>query len=510
MRKITKKNKSSFAIFSIAVVAVLGLVAFMLVQQIQAANVKEYPLAQNSILYDKKGDYIDVSADGKIKKLWTKDYQASLANGKNYDLGSHGVVRGGSELTLYGGGYKVYDDGSVKTLSTVSNLTNLTTPELYKLKDRQYLMVGNDIRLENDNVQLKGYVVVDIDKAGNAFLRNDKVNYKVVAPVILTNGAKKFNSATEVLTVGTVVTDLKKINGSTNEYDKIAANKPVTEKEESADKQEANKEQATPATNPGTNGNNGTAGGGGNNVAITGVNQLKQTINQLVGFINNSVNENKPNTADKTEPGQNSSIVLNGLSIGVNSMTADYYVSDLENNYASVFLKVMPSSSTDEKDSQTIQISKNEMRRQVFGLYPNKSYEVSIGYVSKKGEQKIVDSSIVRTKNITGDLYVSKVVSGTVYFNLKLDPAFKLDSAKVVVYADGTKDATMDADVLSATNAGGWSSSVKVGNETARSYKLVLEDAVYEENGVSNDINLNIETVFKNTWISKLLKSIFG
>lgn len=533
MRKMTNKNKSSFIIFSIVVILVVSVVGYMRMQQIQASTSKEYPVNENSVVYDKKGDYIDVSSNGKIKKEWTNSYQMYLNNKSSYDLGDHAVVRSGSGLSIYGSGYRVFDDGSIKTLPTVMNIQNLIEPSFYKLQDRKYLLIGNDIRLKGNGFQGKGYVLVDLDKAGNAFLRNDKVNFKVVAPVVLTNGPQTFDVANEMLSVGKVKTNLKKINGSTNEYEKIAnANALNIQDDKANDKEKDNKQQGTntqngtsangaaspnsPVTNTnggGTNGNSN-ASGNANGLIIKGADQLKETINKLVEIINNTQGNN--DTETKPDPGQKpnveaSSLTLNGLSVGVNSLTADYYVSDAGNTYSSVYLKVL-ANNEESSEAKTIQLNKNETRKQVYGLSPNKSYEITLGYIDQKGKENIVDSSVIRTKNITGELYVKKVVNDTIYFNLKLDGQFKIDSAKLVVY-DGDSsniDVSIDADVNAAASKNGWDGSVQVSNTSADSYKLTLEHAVYEENGVKNEINLNIETVVKNTWLGKLIKSIFG
>ncbi len=521
MRVISKKNKGSFVIFSVAIAIVVAIVVFMFIQQVQAATVKEYDVPINSVVYDKNGDYIDVSAAGTIKRLWNDDYRITLGNGNSYEAGKHSVIRSGSILSVYGGGYKVYEDGTVKTLPKAATITNLATSDFYKIDDRKYLMVGSDIRVENSDIQLSGYVYVELDKAGNAFLRNDKVNIKVVAPVTLSTDNMVFDGSNEVLTTGGVVTDLKKINGSTSEYQKVS---DLNIRDQDATSNDGGNATGNGSNNAGTTGEGGTGGSGtgnggsgnaatngtsgsGNTVLVKGAEELKSTINKIVDVINNS---NNSNGSGSSQPTQVSSLVLNSVNVGVNSMNVDYIVRDSADRYASVFLEVTPSASSDAKDTQTLQLGKSETRREVYGLYPNKTYTVSLGYIDKSGTKHTVDTSSVRTNNITGDLSVTRVVGDRIYFTLKLSSEFKLDSGNLVVYSDDARDASLAIDTTAAASASGWSSSIKVNATSARSYLLKLENMLYEENGIQNEIDLKVETTIKNTWFNKIVRSLFG
>ena len=64
------------------------------------------------------------------------------------------------------------------------------------------------------------YLLVELDKIGNAKLSNNKINLKTISPTKLVTSKYTFDIANEILTYGSDIIDLKKIIGSTNTYTK--------------------------------------------------------------------------------------------------------------------------------------------------------------------------------------------------------------------------------------------------------------------------------------------------
>lgn len=80
-------------------------------------------------------------------RSWNKGYNLVDDNKKEYSLGRQTVAYdpGAKSLTVYGGGYRFYPDGTVERLDSRYEITDLSEPAFYKLTDRKYLMTGSGI-----------------------------------------------------------------------------------------------------------------------------------------------------------------------------------------------------------------------------------------------------------------------------------------------------------------------------------------------------------------------------
>ena len=80
-------------------------------------------------------------------------------------------------------------------------------------------MIDRTVESKDSSFVTSNYLILHLDKLGNATLLNDKTSYKTITPTILRTSSYTFDIANEKLNFGAEDVDLKKIIGSTNEYD---------------------------------------------------------------------------------------------------------------------------------------------------------------------------------------------------------------------------------------------------------------------------------------------------
>ncbi len=220
MRKMSKKNKLSFNLFGVLIVLLLGCFGFF-AYQVMAAPKESYEVAQGCAVYDEKMQPIDMAASGTVqKKKWDQKYYLTLANGETYCLGAQSVIfnPASKQVDIIGMGYQIFTDGSVANISGKTEIPRSANVMLYKLADRKYLLVGNEIFAKDQDFSASNYLQVNLDKAGNALLTNDQVNMKTVEPLVLLCNELEFDIANETLHYQEQMVDLKAVGGSSNEY----------------------------------------------------------------------------------------------------------------------------------------------------------------------------------------------------------------------------------------------------------------------------------------------------
>ena len=113
------------------------------------------------------------------------------------------------------------------------------------------MLVDREIVSSDKFTNTVNYLLVELDKLGNAKLSNNKINLKTITPMILVTSKYRFDINNEILNFGSYDIDLKKIIGSTNQY-----------KPEEVDKD--GESDGTTGENGGNAGNGtGTGGAGG-------------------------------------------------------------------------------------------------------------------------------------------------------------------------------------------------------------------------------------------------------
>ena len=229
MRKLSNKNKIYLFLFTIIVIGIIALMIYAI--KLSSNKTREvYSICTNSVIFDSETNLIDTSLGGQIATNWSSDYFYNSQDGKSYELGKVSVVyeKATEEINIFGTNYLVSTVGDIVENNNKTNINNLNTNNFYKLKDRTYLIISNEIYDAEKTIFAKKYLMVYIDKQGNASILNDSINLKTINPIVLNFGEYKFDVANEKLIIGNQEIDLKLINGSTNEYVPVS-DKPKTE-----------------------------------------------------------------------------------------------------------------------------------------------------------------------------------------------------------------------------------------------------------------------------------------
>ena len=211
MRKLGKKNQVLFIILSLITVFMIAIFIYVIMLMLRKGN-NTYELKKNSYLYNSDYEIIDVQGGLKLKKsfdgnYYLKDNRKSTKLGKNVILDNYGNHR----LYLYGTLYQVFTDGSIEKLSKETKVLKTPPTKFFKLGDRKYLMVDDNISSSDSSIKTSGYLIVEINKQGNATLVNDKMNIKTINPIVLYGSTFDFDIANEKLIYHNQEIDLKNI-----------------------------------------------------------------------------------------------------------------------------------------------------------------------------------------------------------------------------------------------------------------------------------------------------------
>ena len=214
MRKYDIKNKRNIGI--IIVISVVIIVMFSLVISLFInSDKKEYQVLNGTLVFDKDKTIIKTKDDsGIIKTKWNKDYYL-IYNGKSYELGDTAISynEDNGRISLYGRYYEIGNGDEIKVTSDETIIKDSALTKFYKLADRKYLVVDKEIKSSDGLVSTTDFLMIDLDKVGNATLTNHKVNLKTFSETEIVTSNYTFDIANEILTYGSDIIDLKKIIG---------------------------------------------------------------------------------------------------------------------------------------------------------------------------------------------------------------------------------------------------------------------------------------------------------
>ncbi len=453
MRKLGKANKKSFTLFTIIVIFII-LIFVLGVTKVFSYEKMEYKITSSSFIYDEEYNYIALEGDGIISKNWNGKYYLNISDKNNkYSLGKETVVFNPNDykMHLYGEAYQVFTNGNISKKINQTEIVRSGTPSFYKLADRKYLMVDKNISDVKGEFSTTEYLIIVIDKIGNALLINNKVNIKTINPIILKTSEFSFDISNEKIIVGKEKIDLKKIIGSTNQYI------------EELIKKDNNKSNNNNNNNDNNNNNNN----GGNNIG--GSNPLVQ-IPKPIKLIKN--------------------LNLQYIEPGITYLDVAYIVNDPSNQYVSVFLTIDDGVEVEENivlegeeepsnTNKRINLNKESTRYRIRDLKPNTEYNVSIGYTYieddngvKSSYEQIYDVIKIRTQKPDFNLQVTKVSNSKVYFSFKTNPNYALDFGIIALYVDKLRISEIDIDIASSISNKGWSASLDNPNG---GYEIVLK-----------------------------------
>ena len=509
MRKISVGNKSKFIVFTIVIIVIIIILISGLNLSLGMKK-STYTIETGSFLYDIEYNPIKLEENATLKEKWNGDYYLTEGKKNEYNVGQQVVVyrQNRSTLELFGVFFELKADGTVIKLYDNNEITDTSNDRFFKIADRKYLIISKNITNPTRTLNTKDYLMVVLDKAGNAQIMNYELNAKMLNQVYIDTPSFQFDVANEKLIFEHNTLDLKKILGSTNEF-KEMPRKNNDDNSTNAVNQEVviegnntiemqNTTQAPEQTNAPTivnSGNNGGGStGGGEDTIIqvnTGSNQSGTPVSggSVVVPTNNgksssssssssSENKNKDQVFDK-------SVTLNKVTSGVSYIDVDYYIVDPQGQYKAVYMLV-----DGNGVNRTIALDKSNTNYRITGLESNTNYKITIGSksVNSKGTTVDVIEDVLETRTLKNNssIKITKVAGGRVYFNLKLDSNFLIDSGSVSIYINNQKTETIPINLQKVYTSGGWNGSFEY--ENASEIALRVEDVMY--NGEESQISL--------------------
>lgn len=483
------RNKMTFTVFIVIVILVIALFALVIMRSLKKTKVV-YQVSSSSLVYDENYNHIEVTSPSTITKNWNNKYYLETDNEK-YTLGEFSVAYnpGDYRMYTYGDNYQVYSNGETEKYTDEHEIIRTSEETFYKISDRKYLIVSSDITDTTNTFSAKNYLIVELDKIGNASFMNNETSIKTINEMVLNCGKFIFDIANEKLIFEDNEIDLKKIGGSTNEYVKKEV---VIEPEEVEEVQEVKqltendlkklesqiaekiKENSTAINNR--------------------FDQSSTSTNNLITDITATVN-----TATEQIVSQKNYYKvakLSSISSGVNYLDVNYYISDPINEYAQVYLKVVDNSGI----TNTYNVNKSDSTYRILDLTPDQEYTVSLCYtysvLSSLGtvtKEETADVIKYKTHLPSYELTVTKVTKNKIYFNFKADKTFTIESGKIVLYIDGSEIGDADINMIEAVKTGGYTSYIEY-QEPGNVVILKLENAIYND----DLIELNVQTKYLN------------
>ena len=318
-----------------------------------------------------------------------------------YLLGKNSIIYNPSKdiMQLYGKFYEVTSSGEDNVVVYEDETVIRTTDSKFlKIADRKYLIIDPLIQTKDGNLNTKNYLIVELDKMGNATLFNNEVNLKTFEPTTIITSNYTFDIANEQLIIGGQIVDLKKIIGSTNEY---------TKPEENIGNNEDDNSSNDNSSNNNTSGNN-------------------QNDSSNQGQNNGSNQEVVDDIIDSTKT---TSII--SVNPSINNISIDYVIYDPLDEYESVFVEVTDSNN---KLFSVGYFDKNNTNFIITGLHSNMNYKLTFKYVYYSGGvriEEVFDETTVTMGKPNISVKIDKVSNDTIYYTVYLDENYSLDSLKV-------------------------------------------------------------------------------
>ena len=410
MRKYDKKNKENIAF--VVIICLIILSAFALfIKRVIELDKKEYIISSNSVLFDHEKNKITTDASGTIKIKWSGAYYLRYKD-KEIALDRQVVVFNNATkaINLYGTIYKINYDESVDTLKDETIIESSQNPKFYKLADRKYLLIAPKIKSEDKSFSASNYLIVELDKMGNATLVNNKVNMKTLKPTKLITTTYTFDIANETLDYSGTLINLKKIIGSTNLYKEPINSSESTD--ESGDSTEESTSAGTESTSDeqekassSKNSNNGSGG------AVSSI------------------------TDTRTYQDRNFSVIKN--TVGTDYLSVDYSVYDPKSEYKTIFMEIRD---TSNNNIESYYLAKNATNILIRGLNPQTTYEVVYKYSYLDANLNVLYDSFDTTYTISTllpvtTLSVSRLTNREIIYTISEESSLML-GATVELYVD--------------------------------------------------------------------------
>lgn len=531
LRNLAKGNKLTFTVFAFIVILIIGILIWAVRIGIKNENEK-YQVPNTSYLYDNDYNYIDLENAAQVFKKWTGSYYLKEnVTKKEYKLGKYAVLYDSakSSLELFGTFYQVLKGGEIVKYTEHNKLNKSFDSQFYKIDDRKYLIVAKDIKNNTGSLSTKNYLIVIMDKLGNALLLNNEINAKTIKQMVISTPDFDFDVGNEILIYGEENINLKKIIGSTNQYTPAPKIEEVEEEkqEENEDEEEVtlaesggtqttitstndstniNNNSTTIVTNSGDLQNEDSVSDEGKNEKENSNNNAEEVDDSWVAPLNDWMNNvasgfqsiYNGNNGKKDDSELIRSVTLNKLASGTTYVDIDYTIIDPENKYNVVYATIQNNSM-----AKTISLDKNNTTYRVNDLLPDTNYIVELGYKEIKSdssvEENVEDTMSIRTKNISESLVITKVSTSKIYYTLKLDSSYVCDpGCELVVYLNEETEylrIPLSADNITTAAGSGLSGSFNKPssyNSVDSSLKIVLENVKKDGKDLEKNLTYKI------------------
>lgn len=405
LRKYDLRNKRSFLIVGIIAIILIVIFSFFIYKFIKIGNV-EYKLDSGIVIMDNNNDSMVLKENATLKMKWTGNYYLKFDDSKKEEVLSPNVISyDDGKIYLYGKFFEVRNKDDIVITKDETKIDNISTPRFYKIEDRKYLLVSGSIISSDSQISANDFLLVELDKSGNAKLTNNKVNLKTISKTTLVTSTYEFDINNELLKFGDDTIDLKKIIGTSNQY------------------KEDDSKGSGDGTEDGTGDGTGTGNGGGNETGQTNTGNVitPDSKGEVVNNKDNKINnDNKP---DDTKKPQATVTSVVGVTASYNNINANYVIYDPYNNYTSTFVEVRNSSGALIKK---VNMSKSGNSVILDNLDYNSTYTLLFKYsYTENGEEKYNTyyEETVNTKSPKYYITLNKVsnISKTVSYNVNLD-----------------------------------------------------------------------------------------
>lgn len=425
-REYNLKNKINFVVIGVLSILIIIIFSLFIIKFVSIKKV-EYSLNKGTVLFDADYNKLNIDKSVIMKLKWNGNYYISSEDNDTI-LGRRVVAY--NELTknldLYGKYYEILSNGEVNIDKDITNINTQSESKFYKLEDRKYLLVDRSIKSSDGALDTSNYLIVELDKQGNALLLNNEVHYKTLSEAIINTSSYSFDVANEILSFGEDKIDLKQIIGSSNQY------KPNDSTSDGTDGNGGTGSTGGSGNGSGNGSGIGGNGTGGNGGTATGDN----------GVINNG------ETGDDVVIKKKKTSVLS-VSPSIDSISVDYFVYDPNDEYKSVYVIV-----SDGVNSNTVYLSKSNTNIILNGLKMGTKYNLKFMFSYLDSEGKMlsdsfseIDASTVYPSYQVSLVKVSKV-SNELSYRISLDSRYTIDKANVSLIID---DVVVDSKSVSVS-----------------------------------------------------------
>lgn len=442
MRKYNKKTKITIGIV-IGLILIIVIIFFLFINKAREIDKIEYQVYNNSILFDADRNMINTTNNGNIKIKWGGNYYL-VYNDENYNLGKHSIVYNSNtgRISLYGTFYEILKSGKYTPLEKENIIESSVNSRFFKLADRKYLIIDRTIESSDAKFVTSNYLIIELDKLGNATLYNDKVSIKTIKPTILNTSSYSFDIANEKINFGGEDIDLKEIIGSTNLYDPDTYDLNATD-DDSIDNNGSNGGANNNGSGSGNGGgagnNNGTGnnannGVGGNNNANTNGGVANGNTAGSTSQYNNDYSSNVSDNAVQNIIKATTSTSIIRVTPSISSISVDYVVYDPNSEYSSVYIEVENSNTG---NINTIYLSKTDTNVTINDLTPNATYNLKFKYNTSTETTTFDEVDAVKTILPDITMSVNSITSKKLNYTISFDNNYSVMSGQVQIYING-------------------------------------------------------------------------